>query len=110
MFLKLMKDISKAQASILFQLHSKHVPLHRYLYRIGKADSPLCMLCRHGEETVHHYLFDFPTHEHARFALQHKLGQLSKSLRHVLGSRKALQPVLHYLNETGQFREHPEPQ
>ena len=100
-FLKLAKDISKAQASILFQLHSKHAPLHRYLYRIGKADSPLCTLCRHGEETVHHYLFDCPTHEHARFALRCKWGQLSKSLRHILGSWKALQPLLHYVNETG---------
>ena len=73
-FLKLTKDISKAQASILFQLHSKHVLLHRYLHRIGKADSPLCTLCGHGEETVHHYLFDCPTHKHARFALRCKLG------------------------------------
>ena len=109
-FLKLTKDISKAQASIIFQLCSKHAPLRRYLYRIGKADSPLCMLCRHGEETVHHYLFDCPAHEHARFALRRKLGRLSKSLRHVLGSRKALQPLLHYVKETGRFREHSEPQ
>ena len=109
-FLKLTKDISKAQASILFQLHSKHVLLCRYLYRIGKADSPLCMLCRHGEETVHHYLLDCPAHKHARFTLRWKLGWLSKSLHHVLGSRKALQLLLHYVNETGRFREHSEPQ
>ena len=44
LFLKLTKDISKAQASIPFQLRSKHMPLRRYLHRIGKADSPLCTL------------------------------------------------------------------
>ena len=109
-FLKLTKDISKAQASILFQLRSKHTPLRRYLHRIWKADSPLCTLCGHGEETVHHYLFDCPAHEQARFALRRKLGRLSKSLRHVLGSQKALQPLLLYMNETGWFHEHLEPQ
>ena len=110
LFLRLTKDVSKAQASILFQLCSKHVLLHRYLHRIGKADSPLCMLWRHGEETVHHYLFDCPAHEHARFALRCKLGRLSKSLHHILRSQKELKPLLHYVNETGRFHEHLEPQ
>ena len=108
-FLRLTKDASRAQASTLFQLRSKHVLLRNYLFRIGKADSPICTLCRCGEETVHHFLFDCPVHEHARFKLGRKLGRLSKSLWYILGSRKAFKPLIHYVNETGRFRDNPEP-
>ena len=33
-FLWLTKEISKSQASVLFQLRSEHIPLHKYLFRI----------------------------------------------------------------------------
>ena len=108
-FLQLTKDASRSQASILFQLRSKHVLLHKYLHRIGKVDSLLCTLCRHGEETVHHFPFDCPAAEHARFELGCKLGQLSKSLWYILGSRKAFKLLIRYVNETGHFRDNPEP-
>ena len=70
-FLKLMREVSKLQASTIFQLRSKHVPLCQYLHRIGKADSPLCEMCGREEETV---LFDCPAHNHARFKLGRQLG------------------------------------
>ena len=108
-FLKLTREVSKLQASTIFQLRSKHVPLCQYLHRISKADSPLCEMCRHEEETVHHFLFDCPAHDHARFKLGRKLGRLSKSIRCVLGSCKALEPLLLYVHETGRLRGHQEP-
>ena len=104
-----MREVSKLQASTIFQLRSKHVPLCQYLHRIGKADSPLCEMCGHKEETVHHFLFDCPAHDHARFKLGHKLGRLSKSIRCVLGSHKALEPLLLYIHETGRLCGHQEP-
>ena len=67
-FLKLMREVSKLQASTVFQLRSK------YLHRISKADSPLREMCGHREETVHHFLFNCPAHNHARFKLGCKLG------------------------------------
>ena len=57
-FLKLTREVSKLQASTIFQLRSKHMPLRKYLHRIGKADSPLYELCGRREETIHHFLFD----------------------------------------------------
>ena len=107
-FLKLMREVSKLQASTIFQLRSKHVPLRRYLHRIGKTDSPLCEMCGHGEETVHHFLFDCPTHDHARFKLGHKLGQLSKLIQCLLGSRRALELLLLYVHETRRLHGHQE--
>ena len=41
-FAKLTRNISRNQASILFQLQSGHVPLNTYLHRINKTDSPIC--------------------------------------------------------------------
>jgi len=32
------------------------VPLQAYLHRIGKMESPTCLKCRRGDETVEHYL------------------------------------------------------
>ena len=103
-FLQLTKEISKSQASVFFQLRSEHIPLCKYLFRIGKTDSPVCALCQCGDETVHHFLFNCPAHHHARFDLGHALGRHSKSLRYLLGNKKALKPLIHFVNDTGHFR------
>ena len=103
-FLRLTKEISKSQASILFQLRSEHIPLRKYLFRIGKTDSPMCTLCWRGDETVHHFLFDCPAHHHARFDLGRALGRHSKSLHYLLGNKKALKPLIRFVNDTGRFR------
>ena len=79
-FLRLTKEISKTQASTIVQLRSEHTLLRKYLFRIGKLDSPVCALCHHGAESVHHFLFEYPMHQHARFDLSHALGRQSKSL------------------------------
>ena len=79
-FLQLTKKISKTQASTIFQLGLEHTPLRKYLFRIGKLDSPACVLCHHGAESVHHFLFECPAHQHARFDLSGALGCQSKSL------------------------------
>ena len=44
-FLCLTKEISKAQASVIFQLISEHILLCKHLHRIGKVESPTCALC-----------------------------------------------------------------
>ena len=103
-FLRLTKEISKSQASTVFQLRSKHIALCKHLHRIGKSDSPTCLSCGRDDETVHHFLFDCPAHQHARSDLGHVLGRHSKSLRYLLGNKAALKPLLHFLNETGRFR------
>ena len=106
-FLRLTKEISKTQASTIFQLRLEHTPLRKYLFRIGKLDSPACVLCHHGAESVHHFLFECPTHQHARFNLSRALGCQSKSLRYLLGNKKSLKPLLHFVNNTGCFHDIP---
>jgi len=46
------------QASLLIQLCTDHVPLQRYLYRIHKANSPICPSCNTTRESVFHYLME----------------------------------------------------
>ena len=99
-FLWLTKDISKHQASTVFQLRSKHITLHKNLYRIRKSNSPTCSSCGRDNKTVHHYLFNCPTHQHARFDLSRALGRHSKSLHYLLGNKAALKLLLHFMNET----------
>ena len=102
-FLQLTKEVSKLQASVLFQLRSEHIPLHKYLFTISKTDSPVCALSQHGDETVHHFLFDCPAHHHTRFNLGHALGCHSKSLHYLLGNKEALKPLIQFVNDTGCF-------
>ena len=102
-FLQLTKEISKLQASVLFQLRSEHIPLRKYLFRISKTDSPVCALCQHGDETVHHFLFNCPAHHHARFNLGRALGHHSKLLHYLLGN-KALKLLIRFVNDTRHFR------
>ena len=102
-FLRLTKEISKSQASVLFQLRSEHIPLCKYLFRIGKTDSPVCALCQCGDETVHHFFFNCPAHHHARFDLGRALGRHSKSLHYLLGNKKALKLLICFVNDTGRF-------
>jgi len=100
-FLHATDDLTRAQASILMQLHTGHAPLNGFL---GKVSSPQCPACQRAEETVHHYLFDCPMHAHARHGLVRMLGRLSKSLRHLLRKWHAFRPLLKYVGETGRFR------
>lgn len=55
-FTKLTCNISRNQASILFQLHSGHVPLNTYLHRIKKTNSPICPSCHQYRGTVMHFI------------------------------------------------------
>jgi hypothetical protein len=82
------------------QLRTAHIPLNEHLYRIKKVSSPLCPACTGADESVHHYLFDCRAHEHARIMLRRKLGRRSKSLKDLLGDRKAMRATLVYVANT----------
>src|SRR6266481_5018422 len=69
-FLRATDGLSRAQASVLMQLHTGHMPLRGFLHCIGKAESPRCPVCQGEDKTVHYYLFDCPTHVHALDGVQ----------------------------------------
>ncbi|KAI0037359.1 hypothetical protein FA95DRAFT_1466860, partial [Auriscalpium vulgare] len=96
--------LTRAHSSVLFQLRTGHVPLNKYLYRIGKVDSPRCPSCRHASEDVRHFLLECRAHRHERWILQHQWRRQSQDLRFLLSSPKALIAVLRYVQATGRFK------
>ena len=92
--------LTRAQSSVITQLQMGHIPLHKHLYRIKKVTSPLCPTCSRGDESVHHFLFECHTHEHARISLREVMGRNAKSLRHLLNTDKGIQAILHYMART----------
>ncbi|KAK6971422.1 hypothetical protein R3P38DRAFT_2587186, partial [Favolaschia claudopus] len=54
--LKLYKDRSRAETSLITQLCTGHVGLNSPLYRIKVVDSPLCTKCG-VPESADHYMF-----------------------------------------------------
>jgi ribonuclease HI len=103
-FRRLTAELTRKQISILVQLHTGHIPLSRYLYRITKVDSPTCPTCRSDDETVHHFLFDCTTWKHERWHMGAKLGRASKSIVKVLNTQKGIGEVLKFVGRTGRFR------
>ena len=104
-FLMATNHLSRAQASILMQLCTGHIPLNRFLHRIGKTDSPTCPTCRAADETVPHYLLDCLGYAHERHGLAQAVGRNSKSLQHLLGNWRAYKALLIYVGTTGRFKD-----
>lgn len=59
-FVKLTATFPKRLTSMYMALRTQHIPLRKYLHRIGKHRSPHCPFCPGVEETVPHYLLDCP--------------------------------------------------
>jgi hypothetical protein len=99
-FYKGTAGFTRAQTSLIMQLRTTHIPLNKHLYRIKRAQSPICPACTEAEESVHHYLLECRAHEHARVGLRRKLGRRSKSMKELLGSHKAMAATLAYVAAT----------
>ena len=103
-----MAEHSRAQASLVIQLRTGHVPLNVYLHRISKLDQPLCH-CQHcgsGDETVHHYLFECTAWVHKRWSLGRRMGRASKSLCSLLSTEWGVDEVLKYIGWTRRFKDY----
>ena len=93
-FLMVTNHLTRAQASILMQLHIGHIPLNFFLHKISKADSPVCPSYRLANETVHHYFLDCLRYVYERHSLVWAMGHNSKSIHHLLGNWRAYKVLL----------------
>jgi len=103
-FRKATQDLTQGQASLLVQLRSGHVPLQKYLHKIGKANSPTCPACRAHDETVHHYLLTCPAYRIQRGELERTLRRAAQTIRTLLANPKAFPHLFRYVNATRRFR------
>jgi hypothetical protein len=102
-FSRITKDMPRRHASLLIQLRTGHVALNRYMYKIGKVDSPTCPQCRTAQESVHHYLFRCPAFSEQRKKMEKKLKRGARSIKTLLGGHKATKHLFRYIHDTRRF-------
>jgi ribonuclease HI len=106
-YLRLIKNLDRRQASILFQLRSGHIGLNQHLFRIRRSDTPSCPHCQDNPaESVKHFLLDCPQYARERHELRRKLRRNADSLPFLLSHPSATLPLLKYVHATGRFKPH----
>jgi hypothetical protein len=101
-------DISRVNASHIFQLRVGHAPLNQYLYKFKRVNNPRCPACGHTNETVEHFLLYCPNYTHKRWPIiNQNRGSVPKLVK-ILTSTKMLIPLANYLDATGRFQVTPE--
>jgi hypothetical protein len=97
------KELSRNSASRIFQLRTGHVPLHQYLHRFKRVDTPQCPACGHPRETVEHYLLYCPKYDHERWPIISKAGGSRPKLNELLSKTDFIQPLANYIEATERF-------
>ena len=103
-FNKLTRSISRNHASILFQLHSGHVPLNTYLHQIKREDSPICPNCHQFRETVSHFILHCEAHTQAREVMFYEAGRDARHLGKLLSTAELLPHLFQFIKTTGRLR------
>ena len=106
---KISNTLTRAQASLLIQLRTRHIPLNSYLHKIGKTASNRCEACwRQSQvmtpESVQHFLFECPEYAIQRSRLENKLGRDSRDLRSILKNKDKTLELVHYIAQTKRLR------
>ena len=103
-YLRLITNLDRRQASILFQLRTGHIGLNHHLFQIRKSNTPVCPNCQSiTVETVKHYLLVCPFYQRERHELQTKLRHNADLL---LSSPVSTKPLLKFVHATGRFKSH----
>ena len=101
-FLKLVQELPRHKASLLFQLRSGHVPLQAHLHRIKRAESPMCAHCPGSRETVHHFVLLCPAFAEQRLELVQQGGRDARVLAKLLSSTKLVPLLLQFVKKEDQ--------
>ncbi|KNZ73299.1 hypothetical protein J132_07840 [Termitomyces sp. J132] len=91
---------------MLMQLHTGHIPLKQYLFRICHSKTPVCPHCGNLiVESIKHYLFVCPHYACKRHAFLHrKLGCKAELLSYILSIPNALKPLFDFVIALKQFQ------
>lgn len=102
-YMKMTKNLTRPQASLLVQLRTAHVPLNQHLYRIRRSDTSKCPHCDAKPETPLHILMSCPAYRQQRAALRRELHCGVLSVPGLLASPKSMPALFRYLRSTGRF-------
>lgn len=101
-FTKITKSMKRRQAALLIQLRLGHIPLNKYLHRIGKIDRASCPACGAAEETVQHYIADCPKYARERWKLARLAGQ-RELMSFALSTKEGAGATMEYIKATERF-------
>ena len=59
---KVTSQFMRCQAAFLVQFRMGHIPLQKYLHKIGKVKSARCPVWKNEDETIHHFLLMCPAY------------------------------------------------
>ena len=96
-------NLSRNDASRIFQLRAGHVPLNEYLERFKRMDSAQCPACGHPRENVQHFLKDCPAYKHERWPLHRLCKTEEPTLKDLLNKEELTIPLAKYIRATGRF-------
>ena len=98
------QGLERWKGSLLIQLRTGHVPLQVHLNRIGKKDSPVCLMCNEADETVSHFLTACTTFAIQRRCMERHLQRAMKSVGMLLMNPNAFPHLFRYIVNTRRFR------
>ncbi|KIK33804.1 hypothetical protein CY34DRAFT_98973, partial [Suillus luteus UH-Slu-Lm8-n1] len=81
-----------------------HTLLNQHLHHIGKSDSLFCLYCPEKTESVLYYLINCLQYIRECHILSNALQCKANSLTHLLISENTINPLMHYINSTGQLK------
>ena len=97
---KLYGKISNREAvAALTRLRTGHCRLKHYLHRFKLADTPYCE-CRHGKETVEHYLLECKLYVEQRKELRKKVGVGRMRVEKLLGYPRLVKHTVEFVAST----------
>jgi ribonuclease HI len=103
-YLKLIANLPRKHAAILFQLRTGHAPLAKHLYRLQKAETPTCPSCRMYDDTVDHFLLFCPAHDEARRLMLHEGGLDTQHKSRLLSQARLLPHLFRFIARSGRMR------
>lgn len=95
-------DLSRRNSSLIVQLRTRMVGLNAWLFKIHRAESPLCQTC-HQREDVTHFIFFCSRFTHHRLILRSALGRKATSLGYLLTNEKGIRHLLRYVHATNRL-------
>ena len=108
--------LSRNQASLMLQLRSGHIPLNKYLSKIGKIETDLCEACLDREndhqykEMVNHFIFECSAYEEERNNLRRIIKQRHFNFTDMMASTDNMRHLAEYVKSTGRLKKAQTPQ
>ena len=103
-YLKLIANLPRKHAAILFQLRTRHAPLAKHLFRLQKAESPACPSCHMHDDTVDHFLLFCPAHDQVRRLMLHEGGPDTQHKSRLLSQARMLPHLFRFIARSGCMR------